>query len=150
MHEEISFILRIHVRNYKLENENGILQYKLEQMDPFKNYNPIQALVFLGLLALGASQSMMTCEECTRLARSLGEVSTSEAALEFQLAVIVPLVCPGAPDPAQCEADLPTFWGAISTNLFTMEAWWNPEFFCAVEYLYKAYTYFTNNVHMPV
>ena len=87
----------------------------------------------LVLLALARGQSQMTCEDCSNLADALAKASTSDSAIAAELAVILPVVCPGAPDPAECEDELPAFWEAIARAVFTDDyGWWAPRYFCQV------------------
>merc|ERR1712200_14194 len=48
----------------------------------------------------------------------------SEESLESQKAILVGGLCPGAEDVAQCEANLPEFWGMIAALLWP--GYWDP------------------------
>jgi len=59
-----------------------------------------------------------SCDECLGAIDALVARLTSEESLAEQAAILVGALCPGAPDPADCEARLPTGWGSIGTVLF--------------------------------
>merc|ERR1712156_455650 len=48
----------------------------------------------------------------------------SDESLESQKAILVGGLCPGAEDVAQCEANLPEFWGMIAALLWP--GYWDP------------------------
>merc|ERR1719342_1556040 len=58
-----------------------------------------------------------TCSDCTAVVTTIAGRLMSEESLESQKAILVGGLCPGAEDVAQCEANLPEFWGMIAALL---------------------------------
>merc|ERR1719239_208085 len=65
---------------------------------------------FLFSSALLAVAMADTCTDCTAVVSTIAARSMSEESLAAQGAILVGGLCPGAPDPAACEAGLPGFW----------------------------------------
>merc|ERR1712020_744810 len=65
-----------------------------------------------------------TCSDCTAVVTTIAGRLMSEESLESQKAILVGGLCPGAEDVAQCEANLPEFWGMIAALLWP--GYWDP------------------------
>merc|ERR1719458_2130575 len=80
------------------------------------------------LLALAAADS---CTDCTAVVSAIAARSMSEESLAAQGAILVGGLCPGAPDPAACEAGLPGLWNQMAAILWP--GYWDPtaEWMCA-------------------
>merc|ERR1719290_867117 len=72
-----------------------------------------------------------TCSDCTAVVTTIAGRLMSEESLESQKAILVGGLCPGAEDVAQCEANLPEFWGMIAALLWP--GYWDPtaDWMCA-------------------
>merc|ERR1712113_815683 len=73
------------------------------------------------LLALATADS---CSDCTAVVTTIAGRLMSDESLESQKAILVGGLCPGAEDVAQCEANLPEFWGMIAALLWP--GYWDP------------------------
>merc|ERR1712061_791169 len=73
------------------------------------------------LLAVATADS---CSDCTAVVTTIAGRLMSEESLESQKAILVGGLCPGAEDVAQCEANLPEFWGMIAALLWP--GYWDP------------------------
>merc|ERR1712130_572754 len=80
------------------------------------------------LLALAVADS---CSDCTAVVSTIGAYLSSEESIANQQAILVGGLCPGAEDPAECEAALPGFWAGIAAILWP--GYWDPtaEWMCA-------------------
>jgi len=86
---------------------------------------------FLFSSALLAVAMADTCTDCTAVVSTIAARSMSEESLAAQGAILVGGLCPGAPDPAACEAGLPGLWNQMAAILWP--GYWDPtaEWMCA-------------------
>merc|ERR1712088_459158 len=87
------------------------------------HFPTMRALILTSTLVAIASAN--TCTDCTAVVNAIVEASISDESINTQQAILVGALCPGAEDPAQCEAGLPDFWKAIALRLWP--AYYNPE-----------------------
>merc|ERR1719433_2477910 len=81
----------------------------------------MKAFIFSSaLLALAAADS---CSDCTAVVSTIAARLMSEESIAAQQGILVGGLCPGAEDPAECEAALPGLW----------PGYWDPnaEWMCA-------------------
>merc|ERR1719500_2166591 len=64
-------------------------------------------IISSALLALVAAD---TCSDCTAVVSTIAARLSSEESIASQTAILVGGLCPGAEDPAECEAALPGLW----------------------------------------
>merc|ERR1719290_923936 len=55
-----------------------------------------------------------TCDECVEGGTALAQYMTNDGALEYDIVILTAEICPGSPDPASCEENLPRFWKALA------------------------------------
>merc|ERR1719415_336422 len=65
-----------------------------------------------------------TCSDCTAVVNAIQARLMSEESIAAQQAILVGGLCPGTDDPAECEANLPEFWGMIAALLWP--GYWDP------------------------
>ena len=71
------------------------------------------------------AMSTIIVSDCPWLISPLLPVSCGRKAIKFDLqAILVGGLCPGAEDPAECEAALPGFWAGIAAILWP--GYWDP------------------------
>merc|ERR1711931_593133 len=81
----------------------------------------MKAFIFSSaLLALAVAD---TCSDCTAVVSTIAARLSSEESIAAQQGILVGGLCPGAEDPAECEAALPRLW----------PGYWDPdaEWMCA-------------------
>merc|ERR1712212_367402 len=80
------------------------------------------------LLALAVADR---CSDCTAVVSTIAARLSSEESIAAQQAILVGGLCPGAEDPAECEAALPGLWAGIAAILWP--GYWDPtaEWMCA-------------------
>merc|ERR1711931_180692 len=89
----------------------------------------MKAFIFSSvLLALAAAD---TCSDCTAVVSTIAARLSSEESIAAQQGILVGGLCPGAEDPAECEAALPGLWAQIAALLWS--GYWDPnaEWMCA-------------------
>merc|ERR1719356_58973 len=89
----------------------------------------MKAFIFSSaLLALAVAD---TCSDCTAVVSTIAARLSSEESIAAQQGILVGGLCPGAEDPAECEAALPGFWAGIAAILWP--GYWDPnaEWMCA-------------------
>merc|ERR1712158_13730 len=85
-------------------------------------------IISSALLALAAADS---CSDCTAVVSTIAARLSSEESIAAQQGILVGGLCPGAEDPAECEAALPGLWAGIAAILWP--GYWDPtaEWMCA-------------------
>merc|ERR1712112_744686 len=79
----------------------------------------LSMLAFATLASLLAvSSAQVTCDECKTAGAAMVARLTGEESIAEQVAVLVGTLCPGAEDPAGCEAGIPTAWPEIATAMY--------------------------------
>merc|ERR1711935_180048 len=73
-------------------------------------------LAILSCVSLALAEP--SCDECLGAIDSLVARLTSDDSLAEQAAILVGALCPGAADPADCEARLPAGWAQVGQVLF--------------------------------
>jgi len=74
---------------------------------------------FVVLACLVASISAdITCDDCLEFAGAMGAYLQSDASLMEQTAILKAALCPGADDPAGCEAAMDTYWSQIGLAMY--------------------------------
>merc|ERR1719348_690507 len=89
----------------------------------------MKAFIFSSaLLALAVAD---TCSDCTAVVSTIAARLSSEESIAAQQGILVGGLCPGAEDPAECEAALPGLWAGIAALLWP--GYWDPsaEWMCA-------------------
>merc|ERR1712123_268345 len=76
----------------------------------------MQFLAILSCVSLALAEP--SCDECLGAIDSLVARLTSDDSLAEQAAILVGALCPGAADPADCEARLPAGWAQVGQALF--------------------------------
>merc|ERR1719184_728098 len=86
---------------------------------------------FIFSSALLAVAMADTCTDCTAVVSTIAARLSSEESIAAQQAILVGGLCPGAEDPAECEAALPGLWAGIAAILWP--GYWDPtaEWMCA-------------------
>merc|ERR1711937_500619 len=93
----------------------GILCFSSEASD----ISSIMKTFAIVLSCLVASISAdITCDDCLEFGGALSNYLQSEASLAEQTAILVAAVCPQAPDAADCEAVLNTYWSQIGLAMY--------------------------------
>merc|ERR1712215_75692 len=86
------------------------------------SFTQCKAMKFFSFLFLISSvycqDWMWTCDECIEGAKALGEFASTPDAIQAQTDLLLPVVCPQAPDPDLCETDLINFWGILAQIIF--------------------------------
>merc|ERR1711990_1292009 len=98
-------------------------------MGSLTQFSTMKAFIFSSvLLALAAAD---TCSDCTAVVSTIAARLSSEESIAAQQAILVGGLCPGAEDPAECEAALPGLWAGIAAILWP--GYWDPtaEWMCA-------------------
>merc|ERR1711970_467449 len=98
-------------------------------MGSLTQLSTMRAFIFSSvLLALAAAD---TCSDCTAVVSTIAARLSSEESIAAQQAILVGGLCPGAEDPAECEAALPGLWAGIAAILWP--GYWDPtaEWMCA-------------------
>merc|ERR1719353_1717406 len=72
-------------------------------------------IISSALLALAAADS---CSDCTAVVSTIAARLSSEESIAAQQWILVGGLCPGAEDPAECEAALPGLWAGIAAILW--------------------------------
>merc|ERR1711970_564039 len=87
--------------------------------------------VFLFSSALLAVAAADSCSDCTAVVSTIAARLMSEESIAAQQGILVGGLCPGAEDPAECEAALPGLWAGIAAVLWP--GYWDPnaEWMCA-------------------
>merc|ERR1719432_467004 len=78
-------------------------------------------IISSALLALAAAD---TCSDCTAVVSTIAARLSSEESIASQTGILVGGLCPGAEDPAECEAALPGLWAGIAAILWP--GYWDP------------------------
>jgi len=95
----------------------------------FTQFSTMRAFIFSSvLLALATAD---TCSDCTAVVSTIAARLSSEESIAAQLAILVGGLCPGAENPAECEAALPRYWPGIAAILWP--GYWDPtaDWMCA-------------------
>merc|ERR1712241_1582953 len=71
------------------------------------------------LLAVVAASAAPSCDDCKAAVAGFKDHLLSEESLGEQQAILTLAACPQAPDPAQCEQWVATYWAGIAEVLFT-------------------------------
>merc|ERR1719327_2045013 len=83
----------------------------------------MKAFIFSSaLLALAVAD---TCSDCTAVVSTIAARLSSEESIAAQQGILVGGLCPGAEDPAECEAALPGLWAGIAALLWP--GYWDPK-----------------------
>merc|ERR1711951_46924 len=77
---------------------------------------------------MGALAVADTCSDCTAVVSTIAARLSSEESIAAQQGILVGGLCPGAEDPAECEAALPGFWAGIAAILWPN--YWDPTRMC--------------------
>merc|ERR1711937_560510 len=79
----------------------------------------LSMLAFATLASLLAvSSAQVTCDECKTAGAAMVARLTGEESIAEQVAVLVGTLCPGAEDPAGCEAGIPEAWPEIAMAMY--------------------------------
>merc|ERR1719347_805889 len=90
----------------------------------------LSMLAFATLASLLAvSSAQVTCDECKTAGAAMVARLTSEESIAEQVAVLVGTLCPGAQDPAGCEAGIPAAWPEIAMAMYPV--FLEPETVCS-------------------
>merc|ERR1712127_548000 len=73
-------------------------------------------LLLSGLLA--SATAATSCDNCQAVVDTLAAYLTSDESVMRQQEMLVPEICPGAENPAECESGLPDFWKSIALVLW--------------------------------
>merc|ERR1712058_160068 len=89
------------------------------------------SMLVLATLAslLAVSSAQVTCDECKTAGANLVARLTGEESIAEQIAVLVGTLCPGAEDPAGCEAGIPEAWPEIAMAMYPV--FLDPETTCS-------------------
>merc|ERR1711937_868439 len=90
----------------------------------------LSMLAFATLASLLAvSSAQVTCDECKTAGAAMVARLTGEESIAEQVAVLVGTLCPGAEDPAGCEAGIPEAWPEIAMAMYPV--FLDPETTCS-------------------
>merc|ERR1739849_25133 len=90
----------------------------------------LSMLAFATLASLLAvSSAQVTCDECKTAGAAMVARLTGEESIAEQVAVLVGTLCPGAQDPAGCEAGIPAAWPEIAMAMYPV--FLEPETVCS-------------------
>merc|ERR1711887_180862 len=82
---------------------------------------PVSTIIMKSLILLAVvafASAVPTCDECLSAVQGFKDHLLTAESLAEQQAILVLAACPQAPDPAQCEEWVGTYWEGIATVLF--------------------------------
>merc|ERR1711909_251734 len=74
------------------------------------------AIAILALIS--GSRADVTCDDCLTFGGAMLDYLMSDASIAEQTGIIVANVCPGAEDPAGCEAGMRAWWSGIAMAMY--------------------------------
>merc|ERR550539_855764 len=70
------------------------------------------------LALISGSRADVTCDDCLTFGGAMLDYLMSDASIAEQTEIIVANVCPGAEDPAGCEAGMRAWWSGIAMAMY--------------------------------
>merc|ERR1712226_1306436 len=75
-------------------------------------------LFLLALACLASANGEVTCDECVASMGKLVDRLTGDESIQEQIGILLGNICPGAEDPAACEAGIGAAWPEIARAMY--------------------------------
>merc|ERR1712226_1001034 len=75
-------------------------------------------LFLLALACLASANGEVTCDECVASMGKLVDRLTGDESIQEQIGILLGNICPGAEDPAACEAGIGMAWPEIARAMY--------------------------------